>query len=124
MCLENVEWAFYNRPGFFTQVKKGCPRLKGVLDVKQAFLSGYDYTEYLQEMGQDIQTVHLCDRDEFGKGCMPGKGVFDFETLFKQLKDIGFNGNMLIEVYDSAFKEIYELKQSLDIIREIKQKVF
>ena len=21
MCLENVEWAFYNKPGFFTQVK-------------------------------------------------------------------------------------------------------
>lgn len=124
MCLENVEWAFYNRPGFFAEVKKDCPRLKGVLDVKQAFLSGYDYTDYLNEMGEDINTVHLCDRDENGKGCMPGRGVFDFETLFKKLKDVGFKGNMLIEVYDSAFKEISELKQSLDIIREIKQKVF
>ena len=55
---------------------------------------------------------------------MPGKGVFDFETLFKQLKDIGFKGNMLIEVYDNAFKEISELKQSLDAMREIKEKVF
>lgn len=124
MCLENVEWAFYNRPGFFKEVKKDCPRLKGVLDIKQAYLSGYDYTDYLYEMGGDINTVHLCDRDSMGKGCMPGKGVFDFETLFKQLKDIGFKGNMLIEVYDNAFKEISELKQSLDVMREIKEKVF
>ncbi len=124
MCLENVEWAFYNRPGFFTEVKSRCSRLKGCLDVKQAFISGYDYTEYLKEMGESINTVHLSDRTESGQGVIPGKGIFDFETLFKRLKDVGFKGNMLIEVYSECFNEISELKQGLDYLREIKEKVF
>lgn len=124
MCLENVEWAFYNKPGFFSEVKKYCPRLKGCLDIKQAFISGYDYQDYLNEMGEDINTVHLSDRTSDGKGVIPGKGVFDFETLFKRLKDVGFKGNMLLEVYAECFSEPIELKHGLDYLREIKEKVF
>lgn len=125
ICLENVEWAFYNRPGFFAEVKKDCPRLKGVLDIKQARITGYDYSLYLNEMGEAINTVHLSDFDENGKGCIPGKkGTFDFETLFKRLKDVGFKGNMLIEVYAEAFNDVQELKDGLDYLRNIKEKVF
>ena len=124
MCLENVEWAFYNRPGFFTEIKKGCPRLKGVLDIKQAKISGYDYTLYLEEMGKDINTVHLSDFDDLGKGCVPGKGNFDYLTLFKRLKDVDFKGNMLIEVYAEGFKTKEELQQGLIYLRNIKEKVF
>lgn len=124
LCLENVEWASYNRPGFFKEVKKFCPRLKGCLDIKQARITGYDYSLYLEEMGRDINTVHLSDFDENGKGCIPGKGVFDYETLFKRLKDNGFSGNMLIEVYAEAFSEISELKEGLDYLRNIKEKIF
>lgn len=124
LCLENVEWAFYNRPGFFKEVKKFAPLLKGTLDVKQARLSGYDYGEYLDEMQSDIKTVHLSDVTDSGKICLPGKGTYDFEGLFKRLKNVGFNGEMLIEVYKNDYKEISEISQSLDYLRELKYKIF
>lgn len=124
LCLENVEWAFYNRPGFFKEVKKYAPLLKCTLDVKQARLSGYDYGEYLDEMQSDVKTVHLSDVTVDGKIRLPGKGIFDFEQLFRRLKGVGFNGDMLIEVYKNDYNDVSEISQSLDYLRELKYKIF
>ena len=75
-------------------------------------------------MGSSINTVHLSDLNSVGKICLPGKGEFDFEDLFKRLKDVGFDGAMLIEAYYEDYKEISELKDSLDYLRELKAKIF
>ena len=124
LCLENVEWAYYNHVGFYSQIVKYCEGLKTCLDVKQARISGDSYKDYIKEMGSSIATVHLSDVIEDGSICLPGKGIFDFEELFSRLKDVGFNGNMLIEVYTNDYGEISELKDSLDYLREIKEKIF
>ncbi len=124
LCLENVEWAYYNRVGFFKEVKKYAPDLKGVLDVKQARLSGQSYRDYIGDMGEDIETVHLSDIDSDGRIRLPGKGLFDFKDLFKRLGDAGFKGNMLIEVYAGDYGEKEELVESLDYLRELKEKIF
>ena len=124
LCLENVEWAYYNHVGFYSEIVKYCPDLKTCLDVKQARISGDSYKDYIKEMGSSICTVHLSDVKDDGTICLPGKGTFDFEELFKRLKDVNFNGNMLIEVYTNDYGEIIELKESLDYLREIKEKIF
>ena len=46
------------------------------------------------------------------------------EELFKRLKDVNFNGNMLIEAYYEDYKEINEIKDSLNYLRELKYKIF
>lgn len=124
MCLENVPWALYNRPGYFSGVKEYAPRLKGTLDIKQARLSGYDYADYIADMGANIKTVHLSDIDENGKICLPGRGIFDFSRLFERLKDAGVNADMLIEVYKDDYSQVEELKDSLDYLRELQYKIF
>ncbi|MBQ7642745.1 MAG: sugar phosphate isomerase/epimerase, partial [Clostridia bacterium] len=124
LCLENVEWALYNRAGYFTEVKKYAPDLYATFDVKQARISGDHYGKYLGEMGANVKTVHLSDVNESGKICLPGKGTFDFEDLFRRLKDVGFDGDMLIEVYSGDYGETQELKQSLEYLEEIKYKIF
>lgn len=125
LTLENVEWACYGVPGFFSEVKKYAPDLKSCLDVKQARISGFDYKAYIEDMGDSIKTVHLSDVDEFGRIAIPSeKGCFDFEELFKILNYNGFNGNCLIEIYKENFKDASDLKNSLDYLRNIKQKIF
>ena len=124
LCLENVEWAYYNHVGFYNNIKEFCPNLKTCLDIKQAKISGDSYKDYIKEMGNSIATVHLCDMCDDGKKCLPGKGDFDFEELFKRLKDVGFNGNMLIEAYYEDFTELEEIKDSLNYLRELKYKIF
>lgn len=119
LCLENVEWSTYNRVGVFGKIASSVPNLRGVLDIKQARISGYAYEEYLQEMGERLAYVHISDLDENGKIRLPGKGNFDFDTFVKRLKDTGFDGALLIEVYKNDYQEVSELKTACNYMDEI-----
>ncbi len=123
LAYENVHWAYYNYPGFFGELKKRCPALKGTLDIKQAAQSGYAFEEYIKDMGEDIVTVHLSDFDPNGRIVLPGKGIVDFSELFKRLMGAGFDGAALIEVYKESYREYGELKESLDYLKEILWKI-
>ena len=123
LCLETVHWALYNTPGIFSAIRRGCPQLSGVLDVKQARLSCYPYQMYIKDMEGAISHVHLSDVDDAGHICLPGKGTFDFETCLRRLKDAGFDGALLIEVYPHDYKEYGELKQACDYLDELVYKI-
>ena len=119
LCLENVEWATYNRPSVFKTIAQELPDLRGVLDIKQARISGYPYEEYLTEMGDRLAYAHVSDINDNGKMCLPGKGSFNFDTLVKRLKDVGFDGALLVEAYTGDYGDPVELKQSCDYLDEI-----
>ena len=122
LCYENVEWALYNRPGVFSELKKGCPGLGGVLDVKQARITGYDWREYLAEMGESLTTVHVSDVDAAGRMCLPGEGTFPFGELFSRLRDIGFSGAVLIENYSRDYKQEDALRRSFEWLAALSEK--
>ena len=105
-------------------MKKYAPDLRAVFDVKQARLSGHPYEEYLADMAGNIDTVHLSDVDASGKIRLPGRGTFDFEKLFGRLSDVGFSGDMLIEVYTNDYGDVSEFTESLAYLRDLKKKVF
>ncbi|MBO4989955.1 MAG: sugar phosphate isomerase/epimerase [Clostridia bacterium] len=117
LCQENVEWSTYNRPGVFRILKEYCPDLKGVLDLKQARLSGYDYKEYLREMAGDMTHVHVSDLTREGKMCLPGKGIFPFEELLEELDKVGFCGPLIIEPYAEDFNGVEELAESVAYLK-------
>ena len=119
LCLENVEWSTYNRVGVFSRLAEAVPALRGVLDIKQARISEYPYEEYLAEMGKRLAYVHISDIDNRGKICLPGQGIFDFETLIKRLQDVGFHGSFLIEVYKNDYEDVQELRKSCEYIEEL-----
>lgn len=123
LCLENVEWSTYNRPGVFSKIAENVPNLRGVLDIKQARISEYPYEDYLTEMGERLAYVHISDFDGRGKIRLPGQGQFDFETLIKRLKDVGFDGALLIEVYKDDYKDVEELKLACDYMNELLYKL-
>ena len=122
LCLENVEWSTYNRIGVFEKIAKEVPNLGGVLDIKQARISEYPYEKYLGEMGNRLAYAHISDVDEKGKICLPGKGIFDFETLIQRLQNVGFDGALLIEVYQNNYEKEEELKSACDFVNELLDK--
>ncbi len=124
LCLENVEWSTYNRLGVFSEIAKSIPALCGVLDIKQARLSGVPYRAYLREMGERLAYVHISDITAEGKMCLPGKGIFDFPTLLKELKAVRFDGALLIEAYEKDYGEEEELKESYEYMKELVAKYF
>ena len=124
LAYENVHWAYYNYIGFFSELKKRAPRLKGTLDIKQARQSNIDYKEFLKEIGEDIVTVHLSDINKDGKMCLPGKGVTDFDELFSLLAGVDFNGACILEVYKDDFETMSELMESYEFIKDKANKYF
>lgn len=124
LSYENVHWCYYSRPGFFKELKSRCPFLKGVLDIKQAEQSGFGYGEYIDDMAENIVTVHLSDRNENGKLCLPLAGKFDYEDLFKRLKGAGFDGALLIEAYPENYEKEEDLFVSVERLKELAYKIF
>lgn len=119
LCLENVWWSLYNRPGLFSELKRRAGGLSGVFDLKQARRSGYPYQMYIKEMGSSLAYAHLSDVDENGRICLPGNGIYNFEEILKCLKGEGFDGAIIIEVYSDNYGDLSELKTSLDYLNEI-----
>ena len=123
LCSETVHWALYNAPGIFSAIRRGCPQLLGVLDVKQARLSCYPYQMYIKDMEGAISHVHLSTWTMRGTSASPGRGTFDFETCLRRLKDAGFDGALLIEVYPHDFGAYEELKQACGYLDELVYKI-
>ena len=119
-----MHWAYYNYIGFFSELKKHTTGLKGTFDIKQARQSGVDFHEFIDEMGGDIVTAHLSDIDDSGKMCLPGKGITDFKEVFSRLRDKGFDGALLLEVYKNDFKDVRELFDSLNYVTDLAKKIF
>ena len=117
LTYENVHWTFFNTPEYFENLKKYTDVLT-CLDIKQAFLSGFDIYDYVECMGDRLKTVHICDYDENGRLVMPGKGIFDFTKLFSVLIGNGFDGAGLIEVYSNNYDSYDELAKSYDYLNE------
>lgn len=123
LCLENVAWSIYHKPGIFSELKRRIPSLMGVFDIKQAQRSGCPYKQYIKDMQGAISHVHLSDTDKNGNMCLPGKGTYNFKEILSRLKDAGFDGDVIIEVYNENFADIGELKKSLDFVNEIVYKL-
>lgn len=81
-------------------------------DIKQTLRAGVDTYEMLEAMGDRIVNVHISDNKK-GEDCLlPGRGDFDFAKFFKRLKDIGYDGALLIEVYKWCYGDYTELIDS------------
>ena len=124
LAYENVHWGYYNYWGFFDEVRKRTKGLKATLDIKQARQSEIPYSKFIEEMNKDIVTVHLSDINENGKMCLPGKGITDIKDLFRRLKDVEFDGAILIEAYQNDFENYEQLFSSYNYLKETAYKIF
>ncbi len=82
-----------------------------LLDVKQSVISGNDPCETALIMGSGLRHVHISDISD-DRCVLPGKGGLDFGRFFDTLNAIGYDGDIIIEVYRSSFGRISELKEA------------
>ncbi len=122
--LENVHWCIYHYPGFEQGLLKHCEsdNVYFTLDVKQAVMSGHSPFDYLSKMGRRLANIHICDyieeRDRT-RLCLPGDGHFDFYRLKNELDAIGYDGNLIVEVYADNFDTDESLFESLSLMKRI-----
>lgn len=122
LSYENVHWSLYNFAGFFSQLKEHARGLSATLDIKQAMQSDTSVYDYIEDMGDSLSTVHVCDYDEEGNLRVPGKGCFDFVRLFAKLKEIGYNNPVLMEVYSGDYESFDDVKRGFEYLKECQAK--
>lgn len=118
LSYENVHWAYYSEVGYFNKILQYAPSIKATLDIKQAMQANVDYRLLLNEMGDKLSTVHICDYDNDGNLKVPYQGVFDFYELFSNLSDRGYDGPILIELYARDYESYDEISKAYDKLND------
>ncbi len=92
-----------------------------VLDIKQAVRARQDVFEMVHAMGNSLVHLHLSDHSEQGD-CLPvGMGTLSIKELFRALGKVGFDGNVILELYRENFNEADELFTSLSALKTLVQ---
>lgn len=81
-------------------------------DIKQSVRCGYDPFEMTDEFLGNIRHFHISDHSIASDCQLPFKGGFDFKGFFSFIKNRGYNGSCIIEVYNDAYKTYKELTDS------------
>lgn len=87
-----------------------------VLDIKQAVRAGESPLEMCEAMGDRLLHVHFNDHREGADCLLPGQGNFDFSKLFQLLRNNGYQGQGVVEVYRDNYSKLEELWQSREYL--------
>ena len=120
VAQENVNLFRSDNPAFITRMRQYLhDECAFVLDVKQAVRAGEDPYVMCAAMGERLVHVHINDNIP-GKDCLlPGRGTMNLEALIHQMKQFGYDGDFIIEVYRRNFKELRELEGAKKIIESL-----
>lgn len=88
------------------------PDMKFVFDLKQAVRAGEHPLKMLRAMGKNVVNVHLSDNSPRRDCLLPGDGEADFRPLLAQLKEVCYDGPLLIEVYRTDFQDGEDLRRA------------
>jgi D-psicose/D-tagatose/L-ribulose 3-epimerase len=76
----------------------GHPNIRATFDTYHAVTEVRDYAEGLRVLGPSLALVHACEND---RG-VPGGGLVPWETVFRTLAEISFDGTIGLETYNSG----------------------
>lgn len=123
---ENVVDFASASPDFMRFMKEKLGKdFKAVLDVKQARRAGYEPVEFIDILGENIVHVHLSDFDGVRDCIAPcEKGLFDFVSFFTALKEKGYRGDGVVELYSDSYENKDEILSAAEYLRKIADNVF
>ncbi len=123
LAQENVSWCLSGDLEFLKRLKDEVREpLKFTLDIKQAIKAHKSPYDYLDIFGEDLFNLHLNDHDDEFTCLLPGRGHFDFETLFRTVSRLGYQGPGIIEVYKENYENVHELMESKKLLERISHK--
>lgn len=112
VAQENVPRCASWQPAFFAAMHKALPDARFVLDTKQSVRAGIPIADMVRAMGSAIAHLHISDHAP-ENDCLPiGKGGLDLHALLCLLRENGFDGAVLLELYRDSYGEYSELTDS------------
>lgn len=150
LCMENHykdgNWAhpeFAQAEDIFLEIisRIDSPNFGIQYDPSNAFVGGYDPVAFLEKVKRRVVSVHASDRylkpgatlEDLRRAdgttgyaeCLlhgvTGKGLNDYERIFKILSEIGFSGWISVE---DGMNGLKELRESVSFLKRVRDKYF
>ncbi len=119
VAQENVSRCQSRSLSFMTEMSRYLGDMANfVLDVKQAIRAGEDPEEIAGKLGNKIIHVHMSDHGKKGDCLLVGDGEFNISRFLSVLKNDGFNGSVVLELYRSNYSDISELADNYNFINQ------
>ena len=124
LAYETVHWCWYANPDFPQKLEPylDTDNLFYTLDLKQAAQSRHPFTAYINGMGGRLANVHVCDYQTDDENSiipkLPFNGILDFNELKQSLENVGYDGGIILEVYQHNYRDYNELKACFYQIKE------
>lgn len=107
---ENVNMFRSQSPAFVKQMREYLGKdASFVFDIKQAVRAGCSPYDMCSAMGDRIIHLHINDNTPARDCMLPGKGDMDYRKMLTQMKNQGFSGKGVIEVYRRDFDTIDDI---------------
>lgn len=120
LCQENVNGYRSADPEFLADMVDILGEdANFTLDIKQCIRAGYTVPEIMSAMDYKIRHVHISDHSPAADCLLPAKGNFDFKALMTDLKNHGYKGDYVIEVYQNAYKDFSEIFDSYNALYDL-----
>ncbi len=117
VAQENVNLFRSEDPAFITRMRMFLKdECAFVLDIKQAVRAGHDPFAMCAAMGEKIVHVHINDNNAEADCLLPGCGTMDFAAFKQQLYELGYSGDLIIEVYRRSFGSLQEIRMAKQVV--------
>lgn len=117
---ENVSRCTAGDLDFMVKMKNALgDKANFTLDVKQAVRRGFSPYDFVKSLGKNIKHVHLSDHNEKSDCILVGNGKLDFENFYSELKSVGFDGAIVLELYRNGFDKVDDLGENYKFIKKI-----
>ncbi|WP_052329851.1 sugar phosphate isomerase/epimerase family protein [Thermicanus aegyptius] len=94
----------------------GRPNVGALFDSGHAYRNGIRPDDFVRALLSDIIHVHINDNDgTCDLHLSIGKGMIDFRSLFKALKEKGYCGIIVVETSFQRFEELIEDSRKIDL---------
>lgn len=102
------------------------PRIKVNYDIGNSASFGYNPEEELNVYGKYISVLHVKDRLYQGSSVRLGTGKANFELVFKKLKQVGFDGLIVMQAAraDKDSEEIAFVKEQFNFLKDCLERWF
>ena len=88
-------------------------------DVGNSASMGFDINSEFKNYGKYIYNIHIKDRVKNGKTVRLGQGNANFVDLYKNLRKINYNGNLILQTARSKVnKDLEEIKINLAFLKK------
>lgn len=94
------------------------PCIKLNFDIGHFFCVGEDLCKTIYKLADYIEHFHIEDisKERIHKHLLPGEGAIDFKSVFRTIRDIGFEGYATVELYPYQERPEYVAMKSIEFL--------